>query len=192
MPKREMGLMGYVGEAVVCQWLRHKYRANEDRQVVSQVRPLGVRATGGPYLDFGIVRGSDLIALYEVKSQDYILDKSFNLNSSLLYVWSHRGEALEFASQDGRTFRGSTETEAYLVLLVGPNEGAIANIGSENLSNVLLFSEIWTDTAWKMDWGALLAEIGEDIPKVLRILKSPTQGKLINKRFLDLKSGLWR
>jgi hypothetical protein len=33
----------------------------------------------------------------------------------------------------------------------------------------------------------LLAEVGEDIPKVLNILRAPTQGKLINRRFLDLK-----
>jgi hypothetical protein len=181
--------MGYVGEAVVCQWLRHKYPAEDGYEVVSQVKPLGVRAKGGPYLDFGVVKGSNLIALYEVKSQDYILDKSFNLNSSLLYAWSHRGEALEFASQDGRTFRGSTETEAYLVLLVGPNEGAIANIGEANLPNILLFSELWADTGWDVDRDGLLAEIAEDIPKVLGILKSPTQGKLINKRFLAMKSG---
>ena len=57
--------MGYVGEAVVCQWLRHKYPAEDGYEVVSQVRPLGVRATGGSYLDFGVVRGTELIALYE-------------------------------------------------------------------------------------------------------------------------------
>ena len=126
--------------------------------------------------------------LYEVTSQDYIIDKPFKLNSSLLYVWSHRGEELEFASQDGRAFRGSPETEAYLVLLVGPNDGAIASIGRENLSNIILFSEILEDPGWDIDQNGLMAEIGEDIPKVLGILKEPTQGKLINKRFLELKS----
>ena len=75
-----MGLMGYVGGAVVCQWLRHRCPAEDGYEVVSQVRPLGVRATGGPYLDFGVVKGTELIALYEVKSQDHVLDKSFELN----------------------------------------------------------------------------------------------------------------
>ena len=187
MPKREIGLMGYVGEAVVCQWLRWKYAAAEGYTVISQVRPVDMPATGGPYLDFGVARGTDLVALYEVKSQDYILDKSFKLNSSLLYLWDHRGEAMEFASQDGRTFQGLPGTEAYLVLLVGPNDGAIANIGAANLSNIFLFSEIWEELGSGFDREWVMAEIGEDIPKVLDILKQPTQGKLINKRFLKLR-----
>lgn len=135
-----------------------------------------------------MAKGTELVALYEVKSQDYIIDKSFKLNSSLLYVWSHRGQQLEFASQDGQAFRGSPETEAYLVLLVGPNDSAIANIGQENLSNIILFSEIWEDEGWEIDPEGLMAEIGEDIPKVLSILKEPSLGKLINRRFLELKS----
>ncbi len=189
MPRREMGLMGYVGEAVACQWLRGKYPAEDGYTAIHQVKPLGVPATGGPYLDFGVAKGPELVALYEVKSQDYITDKAFKLNSSLLYVWSHRGQLLEFASQDGRAFRGSPETEAYLVLLVGPNEGAIANIGQENLPNIILFSEIWDDPSWEIDREGVMAEIGEDIPKVLGILRRPTQGKRVNRRFLELKSG---
>lgn len=184
--------MGYVGEAVVGQWLRHKYPREEGYAVVSQVRPVGVPAKGGPYLDFGVVKGGELIVLYEVKSQDYIIDKSFKLNLSLLHVWSHRGEALEFVSQDGLGFQGLPDTEAYVVLLVGPNEGAIANIGNENLSNIVLFSEIWEDDGWELDPNGLMAEIKEDIPKVISILKAPTQGKIINKRFLESKSRLGR
>ena len=192
MPKREIGLMGYVGEAVVCQWLGSKYPPEEGYAVISQLRPVGVPAKGGPYLDFGVVKGGELIVLHEVKSQDYIIDKSFKLNSSLLHVWSHRGEALEFVSQDGRHFQGLPDTAAYLVLLVGPNSGAIAKIGEENLLNIILFSEIWEDEGWELDCNALMAGIKEDIPKVLGILKAPTVGRLINKRFLESKSRLGR
>jgi len=94
---------------------------------------------------------------------------------------------MEFASQDGRTFRGSGATETYLVLLVGPNEGAIANIGATKVPRILLFSEIWEDLGSGFNEDGLMAEIREDIPRVLDVLRRPTQGKLINKRFLNLK-----
>ena len=73
MPKREMGLMGYVGEAVICQWLWQKYPAEEGYKVVHQVKSLGVPATGGPYLDFGVARGTNLVALYEVNTYKLVI-----------------------------------------------------------------------------------------------------------------------
>jgi hypothetical protein len=183
-----MGLMGYVGEAVVDQWLRKKYPASEGFRIIQQVRPAAIPASGGPYVDFAVVRGNDLIALYEVKSQDYIIDKSFKLNDSLLYVWAQSGKELEFGSQVGQRFKGSASTEAYLVLLVGPNKDAIANIGAANLSKIILFSEIWEDLGWELDERQIFDVIGEDVLKVLEILKRPTQGRRVKKAFLQMRS----
>jgi hypothetical protein len=190
MPRREIGLMGYVGEAVVEQWLKKIHPWNRGFEVVCQIRPVDIPATGGPYIDFGVIKSRYVTHLYEVKSQDYVADKDFRPNPSLRYIWDNRGRRLGFATLDGRQLDGTPKTEAYLILLAGPNRDAIANIGLENVSNILLFSEIWDELGQSFNEMKLLKAIGEDLPKVLEILTRPTQGKRINKRFLDLKARL--
>jgi hypothetical protein len=192
MPRREIGLMGYVGEAVVEQWLKKIHPWNKGFEVVCQIRPLDIPATGGPYIDFGVIKSGNVTHVYEVKSQDFIADKDFRPNPSLRYIWDNRGRRLGFATLDGRQLDGTPKTEAYLVLLAGPNRDAIGNIGLENVSNVLLFSEVWEELGEHFKEMTILKAIGEDLPKVLDTLTRPTQGRRTNKRFLDLKSSLKR
>ncbi|NOR46622.1 MAG: hypothetical protein GQ533_01035 [Methanosarcinaceae archaeon] len=66
MPKSEVGLRGYIGEAIVKQWLNIKH---PECRIVSQIMPTEVDGKGGPYLDFGVVRDDDVvIEVYEVKT----------------------------------------------------------------------------------------------------------------------------
>jgi hypothetical protein len=104
MPTREIGPMGYVGEAVVGKWLEWRFAAPE-YQIVRQVMPVGVPTRGGPYLDYAVTTGDMVVGLYEVKSQNVIWESRVNI--SLEFVWSNRGAALSFVSQDGRTFQGA-------------------------------------------------------------------------------------
>ena len=101
MPKREIDLMGYIGEAVVEQWLRKTYQLPGD-SIVFQIMPVGVSRRGGGYLDFGVVRNRFIEAIYEVKSQDYILGRDFPLNAALSYIWNNTGQELEFVTQYGK------------------------------------------------------------------------------------------
>jgi len=190
MAEREMGLMGYVGESVVEQWLEFKYPAEQGHRIIRQVKPEDIRATGGPYSDFGVIRDGRLIALYEVKSQDYITDKEFKLNAPIARIWSGEETSVLFKSQEGETFQGGADTEAYLVLLVGPNEGAIENLGRKNLGRVVLFSDVWHELHDGVSEDRIMNEMREDLLKVLYILRNPTQGKEITPAFIRLRAKL--
>ena len=97
MPKRETGLMGYVGETVVKQWLKLKY-SKKQYEIIEQIIPVSISAQGGGYLDFGVRRISDnsIVAVYEVKSQDFILGKDFKLNNALDHLWNSKKVEQEF------------------------------------------------------------------------------------------------
>ena len=187
MPKREIGLMGYVGEAVVRQWLVRKYPPDQF-EIVDQIMPEGVPKQGGPYLDFGVIRDGRVEAVFEVKSQDYIWNSAVNL--SLSYLWSHRTTACDFVIQGGRAVAGLPTTEAYLVLLVAPNDKGIDHIDVENIRNVVLFADIWNDLAEEFDQRWISDQFEQDLPKVLSVLRAPRSGKQVTRDFLKLRGML--
>ena len=188
MPRREIGLMGYVGEAVVSHWLA---RRHPDAEIVSQIRPVDVPAKGGPYLDLAVVANGIVEAIFEVKSQDYIWGKDSEVNTSLDFCWRHRRETIEFTLQDERRFSGTPDTQAYLVLLAPPNPDGIEAIGQENLQNVLLFDDLWRTTdAASLSTNTIVEELREDVAKVLEILRQPTQGSRLRKPFLEARVGV--
>ena len=192
MARREIGLMGYIGEAVVEQWLRIKYQS-DDYEVVSQIIPSGISRRGGGYLDFGVVRrGENTVeAVYEVKSQDYIPDKDFSINKALSHIWNHNGPPLEFSTQDRKTYKSCQDTTAFLVLLVGPNEDGRQKIGAENLGNIILFEDVWRDLGNSLSrkelLEVLLGVLEEDVEKVLKILHCPKNGKRVTKEFTEIR-----
>ena len=185
MPRREIGLMGYVGEAFVSCWLKRQY-GEPEFEVVTQVRPSKVPAKGGPYLDLAVIRGDIVHSVFEVKSQDYIWGGDSEVNKSLDYIWSHRGEVIGYVLQDGRALRGLSRTQAYLVLLVPPNAAGIKAIGTSNLQNVLLFDDLWrVSGVASMSEETILGELREDVKKVFAILRKPKQGATLLNPFLD-------
>lgn len=180
MPRREMGLMGYVGEAVVAHWLQHMYPS---AQIISQIIPTGVPKKGGAYLDFGVINNGHVEAVYEVKSQDYIFDKAFAINQALQFMWNNPERILEFQTQEGKMYSGVPSTKAYIILLVGPNETGIQRIGTNNLKNVILFENIWNDIEETNIPEIIMRDIQIDVEKVLAILKSPVNGRRITPLF---------
>jgi hypothetical protein len=106
MPKAFYGLMGYLGERVVRQWLETKYQAPE-YTIVEQVMSEGIERKGGGYLDFGVVDEREIRYVYEVKCQDYIMDKSFRLNPAMEYLWTRDHGPLTFVTQSGQHYRSS-------------------------------------------------------------------------------------
>lgn len=187
MPKREIGLMGYVGEAVVEQWLRHKYPTSEYK-VVAQIIPSEVPKVGGGYLDFGVIRKNVVEAVYEVKSQDYIWGRDSTVNKALLHIWNKKGQLLDFETQEGDKYAGCLNTGAFLVLLVGPNEEGMQKIGEKNLRHIILFQDVWNNLENEFCLENLIANFREDVVKVISTLKQPNCGKHITKSFLELRA----
>lgn len=186
MAKREFDLMGYIGEAIVEQWLLWKYPPS-DYDVISQFIPSDLSTKGGGYLDFGVTQNGKTIEVYEVKSQDYIPDNEFPVNNGLLRVWGESNKPTSYRSQDGRIFVGDEATNAYLVLLVAPNQDFIRKIGEHHISNIILFQDIWNEFIEEFNFQKLMVNIQEDVKSVLDIFHEPTQGKRITRNFLSLR-----
>lgn len=186
MAKREIGLMGYIGEAVVEQWLRWKYPAPEF-EVISQIIPADISPTGGGYLDFGVIQNQQVIGVYEVKSQDYILDKNFPINQALLRIWKGEEKPIGYKSQDGAEYFGDEQTMACLVSLVGPNQDFMNKIGHDHLTHIILFQDIWDEFGEVFEIGDILRIFSDDAEKVISMLRNPTQGKKITPEFLKIR-----
>jgi hypothetical protein len=178
--------MGYVGEVIVDYWLRVKY-PDPPYSIVYQIKPIDYPRRGGPYLDFGVIKDEKVHAVYEVKSQDYIPDKSFVLNPALKAIWGHKNDIASFVNQDGMEFKSASDLKAYLVLLVCPNMDGVKRIGRQNLKQVILFSKVFEDLEkhGRTDYLKYVhGTFDKDIGRVIEILKNPTQGKRIRPEFL--------
>ena len=181
MANREIGLMGYVGERVVEQWLRTIYPSAE---IVAQIKPSNVAAKGGPYLDFGVVQDGIVTFVYEVKSQDYIPDKNFPINTALEYLWNYPDQVHKFTTQQGSKYQGNENTQGFLILLVAPNDDFMQKIGKENRKKIILFSDIWKEIDGKFCFDKIIDTIRIDIERVLSILHEPKNGRKITQGFI--------
>jgi len=181
MPKQEIGLMGYIGERVAEQWIRSKYPSSQ-YEVVKQIMPADIPPKGGPYLDFGVVRKGLVEKIYEVKSQDYIFAGPINV--ALEYIWKNQDKRLQYVTLEGNKYQSSSALEAYLILLVGPNQYGIEAIGRENLQKVILFQDIWREINGRLDFNFLIENVKGDAQIVIDILQNPRVGKEITRGFL--------
>lgn len=183
MPRAFYGLMGYLGEHVVRQWLETRYRAPQNT-IVEQVMPVEMDLLrGGGYLDFGIASGGEIRYVYEVKCQDYIMDRSFRLNPALEYLWTKDGGPLTFVTQSGQQYLSSDFQKARIVALVGPNQDFIDRYGIERCADIILFSEILQEL--ELDLDRITESLRKDLHAALKVVREPTQGKSVNRRFLE-------
>ena len=190
MPRSHMALMGYVGEAIVEYWLRWKYPVKDGFKIVSQIRPKAVPASGGPYLDFGVCRDGHIQYVYEVKGQDFIIDRSFAINRSLVYIWTANNDLGNFLSQDGDSFAAEDGLRALLVLLAPPNKDGMKKIGRENLKNVILFADIWEELGSLLTADQILRNLEADLHVIIDIFKNPTAGRRLLPRFLKVRDSM--
>jgi hypothetical protein len=155
--------------------------------VVRQIIPTEISRRGGGYLDFGVIRNGVVEAVYEVKSQDYVLGKDFAINKALLHIWNLGTQSIDFETQEGGKYRSHPNIRAFLVLLVAPNKDGLQKIGMKNLYNIILFQDIWGEFREKCALERAIANVSEDAKKVVEILKHPTAGKLVTRSFLELR-----
>lgn len=182
MPQRFFGLIGYVGERIVRQYLEETY-ASDQHEIVEQIIPATVGRKGGGYLDFGVLKNGNVEYVYEVKCQDYILDKGFQINKALLYLWENPHSAESFYIQEeSRECRSKNFQRAYLVSLAGPNEDFIKKHGIHNCANIILFSEVLDRIS--IDIESLFLELQKDTQLTIDRIRKPLSGKLVNASFI--------
>jgi hypothetical protein len=174
MPKSEIGLRGYIGEAIVNQWLNRKYPISERYEVISQIIPDGVPKKGGPYLDFGVIKDNIVKEVYEVKTQDYIFDKTFNINISLEHIWKNKDKIFEFKDQNGKEFKCDGNLKGYLILLAPPNKDGRERLG-ENIKYVKLFSDIFDDPNYSCESKEIFQNSEKDFVANIEHLKHPKE-----------------
>lgn len=188
MALRQIGIRGYVGEAVVKEWLDEKFPKSKGYKIVYQIMPEDVPKKGGGYLDFAVVNEDIVNSIYEVKTQDYILDKSFHINDALMFMWNNKGKKIKMITQDKEKYTSDVDTKSYLILLVPPNNDGINNIGLNNLNNILLFEEIFEELGDSLDKAKIRIELIDDLEKEIENLKNPTQGKTLRDDFIKKRN----
>ncbi|MBS3107769.1 hypothetical protein J4468_02530 [Candidatus Woesearchaeota archaeon] len=181
MPKRAIGLRGYLGELIFQQWLEKKYPCVEGFEIIKEIIPEGVSKKGGGYLDFGVVKEEKIIRIYEVKTQDYIFGKDSSVNGALEFIWMNKKRVLSFVDNQNHSYITSKNFEAFLILLVSPNEEGIKIIGEENLAHIILFSELEIERFINIH--KLKIVLDTDLESELNSIKNPTQGKRIKPEF---------
>jgi len=108
MPERTAGIKGYVGELIVKEWLKHKYR-DSNATIEEQVLPDNVDNRGGPYLDLCVLKNDKIVEIYEVKTQNYEIR---DINKSLWYLWG------EEKGTHNKYYKKDNGEEAYIGTLV--------------------------------------------------------------------------
>jgi hypothetical protein len=179
MPKREIGVMGYIGELVVENWLKKKYP--EDK-IISQIAVEKKR--GGGHLDFGILSKEKKIkAIYEVKTQDYIAGRDFKLNQGLVELWQGKSSD-KFVSQNDEIFGCDKNFKAFLILLAPPNDIFLKEYPS-HLKDIILFEDIIKEKPIDAQLRQKIIEcFNSDMKEVFNILEKPSQGKRLRNAFL--------
>lgn len=64
MPNKGSKIRGYIGESIVRQWLEIKYPEKDGFEIVEEILPSGVPKSGGPYLDFGVIKDGKVVAVF--------------------------------------------------------------------------------------------------------------------------------
>lgn len=182
MPQRFFALMGFVGERIVRQYLEETYPPDQ-YEIVEQIIPARVSKKGGGFLDFGVLKNGNVEYVYEVKCQDYILGKDFQINKALLNLWENPHSAETFYMQEeNRECRAINFQRAYLVALVGPNKDFINKHGIHNCANIILFSEVLDKIS--VDVKRLSSELQRDLQLTIGRIQKPLSGKLVNASFI--------
>lgn len=139
---------GYLGEAIVYQWLKSKWPV-EEYNIVKQIYPVGVKTKGGPYLDFGVIKKNDnsVRAIYEVKTQDYSINK---FNASLCHCWTKKIDDCIIQNNDNKP-KASLDIEIFCVVLKKPSEKAWENLRIEFKSDLTTETEIKRENRLKIN-----------------------------------------
>jgi len=183
MAQRTIGLRGYLGELIVQQWLKKKYPESDGYKIIKEIIPQEYPKKGGGYLDFGIIIEKEVLRIYEVKTQDYIFDGG--INGALKYIWENKKRKLLFIDNQNNLSDSSKDFEAFLILLVPPNEKGIKEIKVENLKNVLLFSDLKIEQF--IDIEKIKKDTNADLESEIKLIENPKQGTLIKKEFLKCR-----
>ena len=187
MPTRETGIKGYVGEQVVKQWLNKTVCKSKEYNIVSQVKPVRIDNAGGPYLDFAVIKNRTVIGIYEVKTQEYICGKDFQVNKALSYIWKNIGKAIQYKTQDGFFYWGTPRTKCFLILLVGANKNGRRIIGKKNLRNVIMFSEICKQVG-KINTSQIVTDFKKDLKMIKDRIFNTKHGNKITQEFIKFRT----
>ena len=184
MPERTIGIRGYVGELVVYQYLKNKFPENKGYTILKEIIPSNFSQKGGGYLDLAVIYENKIIAIYEVKTQDFIFGKDFYPNPALRHIWQNN--PTQFKDSMNHKFIADKNMKSFLVLLVPPNNQACENIGLKNIKNIILFSDLNIDTFLNLEDIKLLFQ--QDLENELSTIKNPRNGKRILKSFLEKRT----
>ncbi|GAH20577.1 unnamed protein product [marine sediment metagenome] len=196
MVRQSIGIKGYLGERIVRQWLENIVYKNEKHlKIVEQIVPLELYSPGGAFLDFGIIKNNKVYDIYEVKAQDYLLDRD-DFNEPLIKMWKKETDYLDFKIQNNdEIFKSSKSVVPTLILLSPPDGNSIRNkLRDFEFQHIIFFSKIFNDFK-ESDFEISIDKIFEDMKKdiifEINELQNPKKGKnnlvLFNNKLNDIE-----
>ncbi|NOR46623.1 MAG: hypothetical protein GQ533_01040 [Methanosarcinaceae archaeon] len=107
----------------------------------------------------------------------------------MTHIWDSNGKNIEFKVQDDKEIlKGVDGINAYLILLVPPNDDGLNKLG-DNIQNVKLFCEIFNDhindSTFIVNKELIYNETKKDIDGNLNSLKNPKNGKTLITHFFE-------
>lgn len=180
MPAHNIGIRGYIGEIVFEEYLRNEY---SDYEIVKEIAPYGINNRGGAYLDFGVTKQNKVYRIFEIKTQDYVMNKNSKINKSLLYTWNQKPNTFHLATKKEVVYHAAEDFEAELVLLVPPNRDFLEKLGKANRKRIHLFSEYIS--AERIDANKIREQFKSDMRKEIFTLLNPEKGKPQFRQFFD-------
>lgn len=172
--KKTIGIRGYLGERIVEQWLKQEFKV-DNVEIVQQIIHKGYPLDGGPYLDFGVIKNKKVIAVCEVKTQNFQIDK---INKSLCDLARKRRENLKFTIQKKGEEEVVQEGGLYsdgnlkiiLVLLKEPSKKVAKQINELGIEE-FYFEKIIKKLGIKFDIEKINGEALKDIKEEINFIK---------------------
>ncbi len=191
MVRRSIGIRGYLGERIVEYWLEQKYPKEKGYFIIEEVVPQKHLKQGGNYLDFGVVRDDKVVAVYEVKTQDYGL-KKHSFNDALIALWNKKNKfekiIRQYIEDEKKEFKLADKFNARLVLLVPPPKATMDNLEKDEWENIMLMEEIFKDLKDKgFQIKNILSKVKEDLEEEQKCIKNPTKNQTLKDKFYTLR-----
>ena len=171
MPRREIGIRGYVGELIVEKWLHHRYSSNE-YEIKRQIKR---QDSGSSCVDFGVIQKGIMKEIYEVKTQDQRFgeaDVKKSINNAFLKAREKPEGPYIIQDESGEHINGTKGTKAFLILLLSPNDAFLKGIGND--IDIVRFKEILDylkNNEVEVDGGGFIDRFTEDAKKTIEEIK---------------------
>ncbi len=145
MPERLTGLKGYIGEVIVYEWLKQKYKS-PSYLIASQIVPCNLDKRTS--IDFGVIKGNEVIEVYEVKTHEDYNHYAVDLNKGVKYLlelakgnngrYFNKNKCEQLYVEENKKkikYKISSKIKIYIVFMLPPHDDVYTALARHNKNN---------------------------------------------------------